>query len=219
MLQVFYIDIAKVDQGCCICWMVVHICCKDVLPMFHMSFQTYVANVFIWMLHMFHTYVACVLSGCCVCLQRFSSVLSCFSKCFRTMLQVCISNVSVIFRHMLQVFYLNIAYVAVATHICCKSTYSKCFIYFRHMLQQVLYIASVSWGTGDPSDAGGPHGVGECRGGTAGRVDAGTQHGVGEQQQGGHACSDARPWVGATGGSAWETQPPDVSPVVEVGAL
>jgi hypothetical protein len=56
--------------------------------MFHLCFQTYVASVFIWMLHIFHTYVA--------------------SVCFR-----CFSY----FRHMLQVFYLNFAYVAVTTHM------------------------------------------------------------------------------------------------------
>jgi hypothetical protein len=38
---------------------------------------------------MFHTYVACVLSECCICLQMFSSVFTCFFKCFRSMLQVC----------------------------------------------------------------------------------------------------------------------------------
>jgi hypothetical protein len=48
---------------------VAHVCCKRLFPMFHLFFQTYVASVFIWMLHMFHTYVASILSVCCVCLQ------------------------------------------------------------------------------------------------------------------------------------------------------
>jgi hypothetical protein len=33
------------------------------------------------------------------------------------MLQVCVSNILVVFGHMLQVFYLNVAYIAVATHM------------------------------------------------------------------------------------------------------
>jgi hypothetical protein len=71
MLQLFYIDVAKVDQDVAYIAIVVHVCYKCLLPMFHLCFWMYVTSVFIWMLHMFHTYVACVLSGCCVCLQRF----------------------------------------------------------------------------------------------------------------------------------------------------
>ena len=52
--------------------------------------QTYVASVFIWMLHIFDTYVASVLSGYCICFsmafQVFSgivvSVLDACFKCF-----------------------------------------------------------------------------------------------------------------------------------------
>jgi hypothetical protein len=69
---------------------------------------------------MFYTYVACVLFGYCGCLQRLSSVFRCFFKCFGSMLQVCVLNVSIVFKHMLQVFYLNVAYVTMATYICCK---------------------------------------------------------------------------------------------------
>ena len=43
-----------------------------------------------------------------------------FQLFFRSMLQVYVLNVFSCFKHMLQVFYLNVAYVAVATHICCK---------------------------------------------------------------------------------------------------
>ena len=45
-LQVFHMDITKVDQGVTYVAMVVHICCKH-LSMFCLSFQTYVASVFI----------------------------------------------------------------------------------------------------------------------------------------------------------------------------
>ena len=58
LLQVFHTDVEKVDRDVA---MVVHVCCKlvtNVSPVF----QTYVASVFIWMLHMFHTYVVSVLS-------------------------------------------------------------------------------------------------------------------------------------------------------------
>ena len=67
MLQVFYVDVAKVDRDVVYVAMIVHVCCKLLFPKFHQFFQTRVASVFIWMLHMFHTYVASVLFGCCVC--------------------------------------------------------------------------------------------------------------------------------------------------------
>jgi hypothetical protein len=66
MLQGFRIGVAKVDCDVVYVAMVVHVCCKRLFPMF-LFFQTYVAIVFIWMLHMFYTYVASVLSRCCVC--------------------------------------------------------------------------------------------------------------------------------------------------------
>jgi hypothetical protein len=48
-------------------------------------FQTYVASVFIWMLHMFHTYVVSILTGYCIC---FTMVFKYFCKCFKYMFQV-----------------------------------------------------------------------------------------------------------------------------------
>ena len=73
-MQVFHMDVAKVDQDVAkVDWavayvaMVVHVCCKH--SNVSSVFQTYVASVFIFMLHMFHTYVASVLSGFCICLQ------------------------------------------------------------------------------------------------------------------------------------------------------
>jgi hypothetical protein len=83
MLQVFYTNIAKIDWDVTYVAMVVYVCCKGLLPMFHLCFRTYVAYVFIWMLHMFHTYVECVLSEYCVCLQRFSGVFGCFFQVFQ----------------------------------------------------------------------------------------------------------------------------------------
>jgi hypothetical protein len=44
MLQVFHVDVAKVDWDVA---MVVHVCCKILFLMFQLFFQTYVASVFI----------------------------------------------------------------------------------------------------------------------------------------------------------------------------
>jgi len=68
MFEVFHADIVKVDRDIAHIVMVVHVCCKCLFSMFQLFFHTYVANMFIWMLHMFHTYVASFLFGCCVCL-------------------------------------------------------------------------------------------------------------------------------------------------------
>jgi hypothetical protein len=100
MLQVFLIDVAKVDQDAAYVAMVVHVCCKCLFSMFHLFFHMYVVRVFyldvayvshicckcfIWVLHMFHTSVTSILSGCCVCLQWFQVFLGVFCKCFRRM--------------------------------------------------------------------------------------------------------------------------------------
>ena len=47
MLQVFYIDVAKVDRNVAYVAMVVHVCCKLLFSMFYLFLQTYVASVFI----------------------------------------------------------------------------------------------------------------------------------------------------------------------------
>ena len=62
ILQVFHLDVAKVDQNVAYAAMVVYLCCKLLFPMFNLFFQIYVASVFSWMLHIFHIYVASVLS-------------------------------------------------------------------------------------------------------------------------------------------------------------
>ena len=54
----FRMDVAKVDRDVAYVAMVVHVCCTCLFPMFHQFLQTYVASVFIWMLHIFHIYVA-----------------------------------------------------------------------------------------------------------------------------------------------------------------
>jgi hypothetical protein len=58
---VFHMDVAKRDLDVAYVAMVVHVYYKLLFPIFHLFSQTYVASVFIWMLHMFHTYVTSVL--------------------------------------------------------------------------------------------------------------------------------------------------------------
>jgi hypothetical protein len=82
IFQMFQMYVAKAYHNVACVAIVVHVCCKRLSPMFHLFFQTYVAIMFIWMLHMFHTYVATVLSGYSVCLQWFSSVSDVCFKCF-----------------------------------------------------------------------------------------------------------------------------------------
>jgi hypothetical protein len=44
---VFHVDVAKVDRDVAYVAIIVHVRCKCLFPMFHLFFQTYVANVFI----------------------------------------------------------------------------------------------------------------------------------------------------------------------------
>jgi hypothetical protein len=87
----------------------------------------------------------------------FAKVFKCFQVFSFQVFQKHVASVCFkyfnFFTHMLQVFYLNIAYVASVLFECCicssgytyvASIYSKCFICFRHMLLQVLHVVSVS---------------------------------------------------------------------------
>jgi hypothetical protein len=47
MLQVFHMDIAKVDRDVAYVAMLVDVCCKLLFPMFHLFVETHVASVFI----------------------------------------------------------------------------------------------------------------------------------------------------------------------------
>ena len=134
----------KSRSWCCICckcfiWMLqalskCFICCRRNL-----------ASVLIWMLHMLQEYVSndsvlrcrmCFhvtsckcLSRSCICCNHYRIQLLCrvpqaldkgrytLGNGYTHMLQVYISNVSAVFKSMLQVFYLNIAYVAGYTHM------------------------------------------------------------------------------------------------------
>jgi hypothetical protein len=79
MLQVFHIDVAKVDRDVAYDAMVVHMCCN--LFVSNVSFfQIYVVSVFIWMLYMFHTYVCkCFIQKLRMFLQWFQLFLDVFA--------------------------------------------------------------------------------------------------------------------------------------------
>jgi hypothetical protein len=97
----FHLDVAKVDWDVAHVAMTIHACCKYMFQMFYLFFQTYVASMFIWMLHMFHMYVAIVLAGCCIFFAMtfhvfsavFASVSNVCFKCF-ICLQTFIANIS-----------------------------------------------------------------------------------------------------------------------------
>ena len=83
------------------------------VPNVSFIFQTYVASVFVWMLHMFHTYVANILFGCCVC---FIMVFKCF-QVFLQVFRMYVSSISSAFRRMLQVLYLDVSKVDRLLHL------------------------------------------------------------------------------------------------------
>jgi hypothetical protein len=116
-LQVFHVDVAKVDQDVAYVVMVIHVCCKCLFQMFQL-FQTYGTCVFIWVLHMFHTYVVSVSSECCIC---FTYMLQMFHLDVAYVLQWLHTYFFSCFWRMLQVFQLFRTYVANVSSRCCKS--------------------------------------------------------------------------------------------------
>jgi hypothetical protein len=56
MLQVFYMDVAKVDLDVAYVAVALHVCCPRLFQLFHLFFDV-CCKCFIWMLHMFHMYV------------------------------------------------------------------------------------------------------------------------------------------------------------------
>jgi hypothetical protein len=75
MLQMFQIDVAKVDYDVA---MVVHICCKGLLPMFHLCFlDVYSKCVYLdvaYVLHIHHMCFICITAYDCNVFKFFSSV-------------------------------------------------------------------------------------------------------------------------------------------------
>jgi hypothetical protein len=68
MLQVFHMDVAKVDRDVAYVAMVVHLCCKHLLPMFHLFFrcmlQEYLSRCFICFIHMLQVFYLDVAYAC-----------------------------------------------------------------------------------------------------------------------------------------------------------
>jgi hypothetical protein len=73
MLQVFQMDIAKLDRGVAYVAMVVHVCCKGLFPVFHLCFWTYCCKYV-------YLDVAYVSHICCKC---FIWILRIFSMVFK----------------------------------------------------------------------------------------------------------------------------------------
>jgi hypothetical protein len=100
MLQIFHLDIARVDHNVTHVAMAIHVCFKCLFQMFHLFF---------------HTFVVTVSSGCCICftyiMQVFfldviyvcSGFFAKVSKCFANVLDACCKCFSYFVR-MLQVF-------------------------------------------------------------------------------------------------------------------
>jgi hypothetical protein len=106
VLQVFYVDVAKVDRD------VAYVCCNGYTRILHVS----VPNVSvvsdgcytcsIWVLHMFDTYVASVSFGCCICFHTYvvsvfyldiAYVLQWLHACFPRVSDVSVSTVSYVY--------------------------------------------------------------------------------------------------------------------------
>jgi hypothetical protein len=100
MLQVSYVDVAKVDRDVAYVAMTIHVCCKCVFKCF---------SYFIWILHMLqwlYTYIASVCSKC--------------FTCFRCMLQVFLSECCICYSgyiHMLQMY---VSIVSICCNRCCS---------------------------------------------------------------------------------------------------
>ena len=77
MLQVFYMDVAKVDLAVAHVTMAIHVCCKSLFEMFCL----------------FKTYVASVISGCCIYVAMTMLQVH-VSIGFRRMLQLFYLNVA-----------------------------------------------------------------------------------------------------------------------------
>jgi hypothetical protein len=84
---VFHLDVAKVDRDVAYVAMVVHVCCKGLLLMFHMCFRMYVTSVYLDGAYVSHK--------CCMCfiwvLFLFAKIFNClhvFFKCFRSIISM-----------------------------------------------------------------------------------------------------------------------------------
>jgi hypothetical protein len=94
LLQVFDVDVTKLDEDVEYVAMVVHVCCKLLFLIFQFIYKRMLHVCLSEMLYVFHTYVACVLSECCIYIvMTFHAFLGVFTsvsdvrwKCFIWML-------------------------------------------------------------------------------------------------------------------------------------
>ena len=110
MLQVFQMDVAKVDQDVAYVAMVVHLCSKCLPLMFHLFFHTYVISVF-------HSDVAYVSHICCKCfIWMLRMFCNGYTRLFPGVSDVCCKCFNC-FGRMLQVFHLDIAKANLVLHM------------------------------------------------------------------------------------------------------
>jgi hypothetical protein len=111
VLQVFHINIAKVDQDVAHVAMTIHVCFKCRFQMFHL-FQIYVVSV---------SFGRCKSRfGCCIYMQVFRMFSYVCCKCFH--LDVCngCTRGFKFFLMFLQVFQTNVANVSTVSNVCWK---------------------------------------------------------------------------------------------------
>ena len=87
MLQVFQMDVAKVNRDVAYVAMVVHVFRKGMLPMFHVFLDVYRKCVYLNVVYIF-THMMQVFYLDVAMFTMVSSVFRCFCKCFRNMFQM-----------------------------------------------------------------------------------------------------------------------------------
>jgi hypothetical protein len=121
MFQVFHLDVAKEDLGCCIC-------CNDNIRMFK-AYVSSISCVFRCMFEVFHLDVAYIAMALLACFKRMFPVFHMFhnhivsvsSGCYKSrygcciccyaytlMFQTHVLSVSSVFKRMLQIFHLDV---------------------------------------------------------------------------------------------------------------
>jgi hypothetical protein len=75
MLQVFQMDVAKVDRDVAYVAMVIHVCCKGLLLMFHLCFPDVCCKCV-------YPYVAYVSHICCICFIEMLCMFAMSFECF-----------------------------------------------------------------------------------------------------------------------------------------
>ena len=119
MLEVFRMDVAKVDRNGAYASMAIHACCKSLFQKFCLFLRH--------ILQVFYLDVAYVSRICCVCFIWILHMLATAFKCFQAFCMC--------FRYMLQVLFYTyvasvsseccksrsfVAYIAMAIHVCCQ---------------------------------------------------------------------------------------------------